>query len=210
MKKTICILTTGFITVLVLSMCDQRCDLPDYKTRIDDLNVALYSGDSKVQEDQVITTASLHLKMNFTLAVDEYISKYASNLNGFFHVAYAHDACFSDTEGLSDRVVNVSLTCNKAIGDFGAGENLISEMKIKAAKMDYEYSLDVNSWMYGMNNGSNPKPFFIFSAGDYEFTVTTVFSDVEVPEDDYTFTFRLDYASGENPYVVTYPTVRLI
>ena len=202
-------MTTGFITVLVLSMCDQRCDLPDYKTRIDDLNVALYSGDSKVQGDQAIAAASLWLKMNFTLAVDEYISKYASNPNRFFYAAYAYNPCDSYTRGLSDKVVNVSLACDKAIGDFAAGENLISEIKINVR---YEHSWDVDGWMYGMNNGSDSKLTFIFSAGDYkyEFTVTTVFSDVEVPEDDYTFTFRLDYASGENPYVVTCPTVRLI
>lgn len=198
----------GFIVTALMSTCDKLCNIPDHYCVIENLQVVLCEDERGIPERRAVSVEGFQLRMTFDLVQGEYI--YASNGIGFFPAAYAVSDCFSINKGLQDDISSVSLVCDTSIGGFAAGEDLIADFYYKAYR-DVEYSWKPGEWIKLLNYGYDHTYRMSLWGTDYEFFITTLLSgpEVEVEEDDYTFTFRLDYTSGENSFSVTFPPVWL-
>ena len=197
----------------IISMCDKPCDMePNFYTKVDDLKVMLYDGSRQIVNGETVSVVDFLLGMTFDLAVagNEELGSMKSLLN-IFPVAYAFNACPPPVNcGLKNKISSISLTCDKQIWDFETGENLISS--ISTVRHGTTFSWDVADWITTINSGYDAKqPLFYLMSGEHlenlDFRITTEIQSIE--EGDFTFTFRLDYAFGENPFIITFPTVRL-
>lgn len=206
MRKAIVILVSGFFAAVLLSMCGTYDKFAyDYvHSAIKDLQVALYDAKTVAPVNGTVLHTHLRLKMSFDLQIAETVS--ASRIKGFFPSAYAYAGSFPVNIGLLDKIASMSLVCDKPIGGIAKGEELLSDVT-KSPYYNTGETWTITEWVNMLNAGESKKAMFLEGARTYY--LITKFATANVDEDDYTFTLKLDYASGENPYVVTFPPVRL-
>ncbi len=143
--------------------------------------------------------------MKFDLSMAEAV--YASNVNNFFPSVYAYADPVAVNNGLLDKIVNISLVCDKSVGGIASGEELLSGV-IGGFYYPPDEWWTINEWTKMLNNGESKD--VLFFEGNRTYYMTARFTKADVVDDDYTFTFRLSYASGENPHVITFPPIRLM
>lgn len=209
MKRILIVLLFGFGATLLSTTCAPTIDKPktDYSySRLAVVRTQLLNEGSAITAEEAVFADELELKIDLNFVKVTKLS--AARRSGLFPTAYATVKPLPISKGLKNKISSITLTCDKSIGGFEAGLNLISTID----GGDYELCEAGTigkciQWLNeGINHGDKPQ---IDPGRDYTIVSKPVFAGTEIEEGDYTFTFRLDYVSGATPFVVTFPTVRL-
>lgn len=129
-------------------------------------------------------------RLNLTLDVavtQEIISQKLPLSLPFIHRAYA---CTMSGGGLTLEtwIKEISLTCNKPIRVFNAGENIMTT-RAEVYHPDYYYSnLSLGKWINAVN--------YHKEGGYYDVSIAFLPEGTDVPAGDYTFTFSMTLRGG--------------
>lgn len=204
MKKTIFAPLVLLAAAGIPLSCDNECRVHGYFMEIKNRRSELTVNDVAVRAEDIVNSAELRIKFFCEL---EYIDV----------GTYSDDElpCYIKNQGLYVHIAGVSVTCDKAIANIAAGDDLIAIMNPRVYVKN-KYDLSVSEWIESFNEG-----FFHDNFGNnpvlvdipYEFDIALLPYYVTVVEGDYIFTltmtFHINSSRPQATYTHTFPSVRL-